>query len=55
MSNPNDQNLRNLRTLEIIQSGHVFSLCSLSAASYIDPRVDRHWEALKQRLDEDAI
>jgi len=47
-----EQNERNSVTREIIKRGNVFSLVSLTAASYIDTGLKRHWDILKLKLDE---
>jgi hypothetical protein len=43
---------RNDMTRRILEEGNRFSLATLTAASYIDPAVDRHWQVLKSRLDD---
>ncbi len=43
---------RNEATREIIHQGSRLSLLSLSAASYIDPGVKRHWDYLKPKLED---
>lgn len=52
MQDPKEQFNRNEITREIIQQGHVFSLLGLTAASYIDPGIHRHWDFLKAKLDD---
>lgn len=42
---------RNELTRKLIRESRVFALCSLSAASYIDPAVQRHWDDLRRKLD----
>jgi len=54
MQIPEEQFERNQLTQELIRSGRVFSLLSLSAASYVDPSVKRHWDALRPKLDSGA-
>lgn len=54
MADHEDQARRNAATMKIIENGRDFSLVTLTAASYIDPAVDRHWETLKARLDDGA-
>lgn len=50
-----DQEERNKKTREIIGEGNYLSLMSLSAASYLDPAIQRHWNILKKRVDDGAI
>lgn len=45
---------RNELTRNLIRSSRVFALCSLSAASYLEPAVHRHWDDLRRKLDEGA-
>jgi hypothetical protein len=54
MQIPKQQDDRNSATREIIRNGQVFSLVSLTAASYIDATVHRHWDHLKKKLDDGA-
>jgi hypothetical protein len=51
MADPAQQLERNRLTQRILAEGNRFSLATLTAASYIDPQVDRHWQTLKGRLD----
>src|SRR5438093_2043153 len=50
MQNAAEQEARNRDTRDVIARGTHFSLLSLTAASYIDPGVKRHWDALKPKL-----
>jgi hypothetical protein len=52
MADPDQQLDRNKATHDILRKGNRFSLMTISAASYIDPAVDRHWPLLKSRLDD---
>ncbi|MDZ7734479.1 MAG: hypothetical protein U5R31_16650 [Acidimicrobiia bacterium] len=51
MFDPMQQVERNRLTQEILRDGERFSLCTLTAASYIDPAVGRHWEIVRSRLE----
>ena len=51
MNDHTQQDARNKLTVDIIKDSHVLSLMSLTAASYIDPSVKRHWDHLKRKLD----
>jgi hypothetical protein len=51
IQDPSQQHERNEATSQIILRGDVFSLLSLTAASYIDPGIKRHWDILKLKLD----
>lgn len=42
---------RNAANQLLIQEGNRFSLLAESAASYIEPTIRRHWDALKTKLD----
>lgn len=48
------QHERNEATRDILTQGEVFSLLSLTAASYIDPSIKRHWDHLKPKIEEGA-
>lgn len=52
MQDAKELHQRNLANLEIIQSGSHFSLLAESASSYLDPSVRRHWDFIKERLEE---
>ncbi|MCE9620089.1 MAG: hypothetical protein K8R92_09265 [Planctomycetes bacterium] len=52
MQDPKEQDARNHKTREIINSGSDYSLLSLSSASYIDPSLARHWETLRPKLND---
>lgn len=53
MQLPQQQHERNRVTAEeIIKKGNRFCLLSITAASYIEPSVRRHWDELKRRLDD---
>lgn len=52
MADPDQQLERNKTTHDILREGNRFSLMTISAASYIEPAVDRHWPLLKARLDD---
>lgn len=43
---------RNIANLEMIERGNIFSLMAESGASYIDPSIRRHWDALKIKIDQ---
>jgi hypothetical protein len=45
---------RNELTRSLIRQSRVFALCSLSAASYVDPAVHRHWDDLRRKLESGA-
>lgn len=49
-----EQDERNDITRDIIGEGHVFSLLSLTATSFIDPSLRRHWDGLNTKLAEGA-
>lgn len=49
------QDRRNSDTRSVIAQASVMYLAANSAASYIDPGVERHWSAIKQRLDNKII
>lgn len=49
-----EQEERNRETRRIVQEGATFSLLSLTAASYIDPGLRRHWDALKSKISDGA-
>lgn len=51
MQDPNQQHERNEATRQIIEKGTSFSLLSLTAASYVDPSIKRHWDFLKPKID----
>jgi len=55
MQNRGEQEERNNITRTVLKEGNFFSLLSLSAASYIDPAIQRHWSSLKARLDEGSV
>lgn len=46
-----EQNLRNERTKSIISNGKTFNLLSMTAASYLDPSVKRHWDYLSKAIE----
>ena len=51
MQSMTEMNERNSENAGIITRGNRFSLLSLSAASYIDPGLRRHWDSLKAKLE----
>lgn len=51
MQDTTQQAQRNGYTQEILNRGSRFSLMTLTAASYVDPAVGRHWDVLKRKLD----
>jgi hypothetical protein len=51
MQDNKEMQQRNLVNLEIIERGNVFSLLAESGASYLDPAIRRHWDALKTKLE----
>lgn len=54
MSNNESQDLRNLKTREVIESGNSFSLLTMTGQSYLDPTLKRHYDCLKNALERGA-
>lgn len=54
MQDRDEQTKRNKETKELILQGSIFYLLALSAVSYIDPGIKRHWDYLKPKLDNGA-
>lgn len=50
MQQPIQQSQRNEATIRLINSGSQFSLLAVTALSYIDPDIKRHWDTLKHKL-----
>lgn len=46
---------RNAATRKLIEEGNRFALLAESGASFIDPAIRRHWDTLKQKLDQGSI
>lgn len=51
MQEQDQQNKRNVDTKQIIMKGNTFHLLALSAVSYIDPGIKRHWEYMRPKLE----
>jgi hypothetical protein len=54
MQDQDQQNKRNVDTRQIILQGNTFYLLAISAVSYIDPGIKRHWDYLKSKVDNGA-
>ena len=51
MQHSTEQHIRNERTKSIITNGKSFNLLSMTAASYLDPSVKRHWDYLHKEIE----
>lgn len=52
MQETQEMHIRNQITIEIINRGTQFSLLTETGASYIDPSLRRHWDFLKEKLEQ---